>query len=593
MPNSDIILQANTPGAALNGITVHFDSNASAAGDESATYDGSTLTVHISTSPTSASRASQIVAAINKVPGLPFTASLDPADQNGGGQPPITSLPADTTTAGGSGTSLDTSGLLITSAGKTYTVSLSGDKTVQDLLNGINDSGAGLEAELNPEKTGINVVSRVSGADFTIGENGGTTATQLGLRTFTASTPLSQLNSGAGVGVNTTTAGGTDFTIGEMIDGTAVQVPVSIAGDTTVANVINTINTAAQKAGATFSAQLATTGNGIELTDSNLGAGQITVTANSQSTAAVDLGLVPAGETSASSPLPGTASGTEASDSNNELLIQAVDPTSYGKLQVVFNTDNNLSEGAETVQLTGSTLTFTISPQSTANDVIAALQNSAYSSQFTASLDTSSDTNNNGTGIVQAQTIPMTSGTATLGSNSELTFQAVDPGTYGNAQVQFQVNPASTAGNETVNYDSTADTLTFTISPQSTANDIIAALQNSAYSGQFTASLDTSSDANNNGTGVVQAQTIQMSGGQDSATPGGTASGTEASAGDNELLIRAVDPATDGNAQVAFQTDSSLPMGDVGVQYSGGTLTFYMAPGTTANDIVGAAELGL
>ena len=122
------------------------------------------MTVHISTSATSASRASQIVAAINEVPGLPFTASLDPSDQNGGGQPPITSLPADTTTAGGSGTTFDTSGLQITSGGKTYTINVSGDKTVQDLLNSINDSGAGLDAEINPAKTGINVSPRGSAA---------------------------------------------------------------------------------------------------------------------------------------------------------------------------------------------------------------------------------------------------------------------------------------------------------------------------------------------------------------------------------------------------------------------------------------------
>ena len=179
------------------------------------------MTVHISTSATSASTAGQIVAAINKVPGLPFTASLDPADQNGGGQPPITALPATTTTAGGSGTTLDPAGLQITSAGKTYTIDLSGDKTVQDLLNSINDSGAGLDAEINSAKTGIDVTSRVSGADFSIGENGGTTATQLGLRTFTAATRLTQLNHGAGVGVNTATPGGTDFTISETLNDAA------------------------------------------------------------------------------------------------------------------------------------------------------------------------------------------------------------------------------------------------------------------------------------------------------------------------------------------------------------------------------------
>ncbi len=112
----------------------------------------------------------------------------------------------------------------------------------------------------------------------------------------------------------------------------------------------------------------------------------------------------------------------------------------------------------------------------------------------------------------------MTDGAAALGSNSELQIQAVDPGTYGNVQVQFQSSPLINPGSETVSYNPTAGTLTFDISPESTANDIIAALQNSACGGQFTASLDTSADPNNNGSGVVQSQTIQMSGGQNTLT---------------------------------------------------------------------------
>ncbi len=320
LPNSDVVLQANTPGAAFNGVTVHFVADAPAAGQEWATYAAGTLTVNISGSPTSGSCASQIVAAINAVPGLPFTASLDPADQDGGNQPPITIPPADTVTAGGSGTTLDPAGLQITGGGQTYTVNLSGDKTVQDLLNSIDDCGAGLDAEINPAKTGINVSSRVSGADFSIGENGGNTAAQLGLRTFTAATPLAQLNHGAGVGINKSVAGGTDFTISETLanpPGTTVQIPVSIAGDVTVNDVLNSIDAAAQAAGATtLTAQLATIGNGIELTDSNPANGPIVVTASSQSTAAVDVGLVPTGQASATSTVTAGGAVLTGSDPN-------------------------------------------------------------------------------------------------------------------------------------------------------------------------------------------------------------------------------------------------------------------------------------
>ena len=68
------------------------------------------------------------------------------------------------------------------------------------------------------------------------------------------------------------------------------------------------------------------------------------------------------------------------------------------------------------------------------------------------------------------------SGTESSGENSGLLFQAVDPGTAGNVQVDFQVGDGITEGNETVQYDPVAGTLTFEISPQTTANDIIAAL---------------------------------------------------------------------------------------------------------------------
>lgn len=433
-PNSNILLQANTAGATasngtlLNGVTVQFDADAPAGGQESASFDPGTpasgnnpgtpgvLTVHISTSAQSASSPQQIVNAINSVAGLPFTASLDPAQQNGSVQQLITSLPASTTTSGGSGTTLDTAGLQIVSEGKTYTVSLSGDKTVGDLLNSINSSGAGLDAQINATNNGINVQSRISGGSFSIGENGGTTAAQLGIRTFTAATPLSQLNNGLGVGVNTANPGGADFTISQTLPGSpasTVQVNVSIAGDTTVGDVLNSINTTAQAAGATFTAQLATTGNGIELTDSDSTQGPIVVTANAQSTAAVDLGLIPAGQTSAGAAAAPPAQATVDSGPNSELLLQAVHGGTAGNVPAYFEVTPGITEGNEVVNYDSSAnaLVFEISPQTTANDVIAAVQNNPQvSAQFTATLDTSNDPTNNGSGVVQPQTVQLTGG---------------------------------------------------------------------------------------------------------------------------------------------------------------------------------------
>jgi flagellar hook-associated protein 3 len=458
-PNSDIILQANTAGAAdaagnvLNGVTVQFVADAPSAGQESASFAAGTpasggnpgtpgtLTVHISTSAVSASDATQIVRAINSAAGLPFTASLDPAGQNGGVPQPLTALPAATTTTGGSGSTFDTSGLQIVSEGKTYTVNVSGDKTVQDLLNSINGSGAGLDAEINSDRTGIKVRSRISGSSFSIGENGGTTAAQLGIRTFTAATQLSQLNYGRGVGRNTATAGGTDFTISQTLPGappTTVQVAVSVAGDTTVGGVLQTINTAAQAAGATFHAQLAATGNGIVLTDADSTHGPIVVTANPQSTAAVDLGLVPAGQTSSQAAAAPAAQASVSSGPNSELLFQAVNGGTAGNVQVIFQTNAGVTQGNETVAYdpAAKTLTFQISPQTTANNVIAALQgNAAASAAITASLDTSNDPANNGSGVVQPQTAQMTGGQSITLAGSDVNPQ--ETGSIFNALIKL------------------------------------------------------------------------------------------------------------------------------------------------------------
>ena len=67
------------------------------------------------------------------------------------------------------------------------------------MINALNSSGAGLVAQINSSGTGLEVYSNLSGCDFSIGENGGQTAADLGLRTFNDNTPLSDLNHGAGV----------------------------------------------------------------------------------------------------------------------------------------------------------------------------------------------------------------------------------------------------------------------------------------------------------------------------------------------------------------------------------------------------------
>jgi flagellar hook-associated protein 3 FlgL len=187
------------------------------------------------------------------------------------------------------------SGLQITNGGQTYVIDTSSAQTVEELLNTINSSPANALAEIAPSGDHIIVRSRLSGADFAIGENGGTTATQLGIRSMTVDSVLADLNHGLGVA----TATGTDFTIHRK-DGTDLAIDISSA--TTIGDVLDLINNDAANLNplTRVEARLATFGNGIELFDGNLaGPDQLQITAQFGSDAAIDLGLIPRGSTTA------------------------------------------------------------------------------------------------------------------------------------------------------------------------------------------------------------------------------------------------------------------------------------------------------
>jgi flagellar hook-associated protein 3 FlgL len=180
------------------------------------------------------------------------------------------------------GLGIDSTGLIITNGQKTATVDFSTATTVEDLLNRINQSGTGVLARLSSNGTGIDILNPVQGTKMTIAENGGTTAADLGVRSFSPGTLLAELNGGKGV----TTVAGADIQITRR-DGSTFSVDIS--GLNTIQDVINAFNTA--DAGGGVSASFATTGNGIVLTDSTVG-GSLTVGSLNASPAATDLGIV-------------------------------------------------------------------------------------------------------------------------------------------------------------------------------------------------------------------------------------------------------------------------------------------------------------
>ena len=179
------------------------------------------------------------------------------------------------------GLGIDTTGFTIKNGQTSATIAITPTMTVEDLLNEVNGAGIGAKAEINSAGNGINILNAVQGASMNISENGGTSASDLGIRSLTPASPLSQLNGGAGVH----TVAGNDFSI-TTADGTVTNVDLN--NPVTIQDVLNQINAAA---GGKVTASFSTTGNGIVLTDNTAGAGTLAVTPLNFSTAAADLGL--------------------------------------------------------------------------------------------------------------------------------------------------------------------------------------------------------------------------------------------------------------------------------------------------------------
>jgi len=218
--------------------------------------------------------------------------------------------------------------LRIRNASQVRDVDLSSAATVQDLMRIFDEQNIGVRLEIAPGGDRLDVHNELSGAAMSIEElAGGTTATELGIRSFHGTTLLADFNEGRGVGnvngqidpisglVDPTL--NTDFRV-TVKDGRSFD--VDIDGAITVQDVLDRINTAASVAGLTpleFTAGLVASGNGIALTDATVGASTSVADLNN-STTATDLGIL--GSTSGAT-LAGTDRATVAVDSLFSHLI--------------------------------------------------------------------------------------------------------------------------------------------------------------------------------------------------------------------------------------------------------------------------------
>ena len=448
-----------------------------------------------------------------------FTASLDSLDSysgsnDGGG---LLTFQSSFVTKSGTGEALDLNGgLLIQVAGTSYAIDVQGADTLEDLINRIHQSGAPVRADVDVDAGTLRVRSAASGVDFSVGENGGTTATQLGLRTLTAVTKLSELNYGRGVRVGD----GTDFTI-RRNDGVELAIDVSAAKD--ISDVLRLINDHPDNQDADrIEARLAITGNGIELADDNPpGDATLSIEAGFGSFAAQDLGLIPIGEkVGYPGGVPTPANLAVKFDSpnhlNNSFRIEAVQGgTELNGIDVILVDGSATGDTASVVfDELAATLTVTIDPNaSTAKTVIDAIN---LEGTFRGELTTVNGVND-GSGLLPTLgSLGLTSGgssqpaaqqatgvvrpTAPNNLNTSLRVSALRGGTQANGvEVIFADTLAGDVA--TASFDSTNRQLVVQLDASSTtASTIVGAIE---LEGTFAAALETELDPGNNGSGVV------------------------------------------------------------------------------------------
>ncbi|QDU32693.1 flagellar hook-associated protein FlgL [Poriferisphaera corsica] len=188
------------------------------------------------------------------------------------------------------GSSVDfASGLKVTQGGVTKTIDFSSAQTVEDMMNIVDQAELGIKLQINEAGTGFNLISEVSGIRLTVGENGGTTAHDLGISSLGDQTRLDSFREGLGV---ESVHDKTDFRV-TTHDGTTFEVDVT--GANTVKDVIDRINDAATTAGLTvgtdFSVGYASDGTGITFSDNTTGTSDFQIENINESQAAEHLGI--------------------------------------------------------------------------------------------------------------------------------------------------------------------------------------------------------------------------------------------------------------------------------------------------------------
>ncbi len=255
-----------------------------------------------------------------------------------------------------------TGGFRIVQGDQAFTVDLSAATTIDDALIAINNSGASVIADIAPGGRSLRIRSTESGSDFSITENLGTLATDLGLRTFNGQVPLSSLNHGLGLELSN----GPDLTFTRS-DGTEFSVDLNSA--VTVQDVVNLVNNSPDNQDPNLRITLAEQPFNNSLTlratvppppiPPALPSVPISVRSSGGSTAAIGLGLAPLGATTATATIVGTDYYIEGHDPNPQetqgvfnTLIRLRDAIDKGDIGATTRAAQLLDKDLDRVSLT-------------------------------------------------------------------------------------------------------------------------------------------------------------------------------------------------------------------------------------------------
>ncbi|MFN5946108.1 MAG: flagellin [Phycisphaerae bacterium] len=216
----------------------------------------------------------------------------------------------------------------ISNAGRTAVVDLSQAQTIEDIKNTIERTNLGVKVSINEDGTGLDVVNEVAAGStnaLSISEvQGGTTATRLGIRSFSTETRISDMNAGRGVSVRDNVPDPVSGVINPSLNsdmvitlggGQTLEIDLVPEDMVTVGSVMtalqNQINAQLNAQGlppGSVTVGLATDGNGLTISqDTNVyGPGILSVEAKNNSQAAAQLGLIGGQWDAASATLTGS-----------------------------------------------------------------------------------------------------------------------------------------------------------------------------------------------------------------------------------------------------------------------------------------------